>query len=251
MKTTIFTNEHMRPTWSPYGLKSFHVRTLSAYAIEFAVFTPPKDLDSGYAELNDGSDFQIEGNEVIFGTPLSSPMLRLDGALARARLVINYHGIRDYKLLFPQVTEESLQVRLARFYEEAERVFDTGSWLSFALMASAVYEGLLGWSLDEKNATFSSLIKKAYDAPIVDAGERDVLEAARKTRNLVHASNHEEAWVSRAQAMDMRSVLDKLVRSLSIVSPPIESEAVSKPANAPPSNDVESTLASGVRSDDK
>ncbi len=210
----------MRPVWNTSGLESLLVPTLSAYAIEFADFTPPRCLDVGHVELIDGKDFRIEGDRVIFEMPLTNPFLQMEGGLSSSRLVIHYHGVREYKLLFPQVTDESLQARLAKFYEEAERVFDSGSWLSFALMASAIYEGLLGWSLREEKDTFASLIKKAHDAPIIDTPERDVLEAARQTRNLVHASRHMEAWVSRAQAMDMRTVLDKLVRALSIVSPP-------------------------------
>jgi hypothetical protein len=215
MKTTLFASEHMRPVWNKVGLESLLVPTLSAYAIEFADFTPPRSLDAGHIELVEGQHFRIKGDHVVFGTPLTDPFLQMDGSLSSSRLVIHYHGIRDYRLLFPQVTDESLKVRLGEFYEEGERAFDTGAWLSFALMAAAVYEGILGWRVGKKRGDLVDFVYLAHKRGIVTDDERDILDSARETRNLVHASKHKRNWVSRAQAMDIRKVLDTLVRSLS------------------------------------
>ncbi|WP_258166065.1 hypothetical protein [Bacillus sp. MYb209] len=49
-------------------------------------------------------------------------------------VVIHYNGIRDYSLLFHWVIKDGLKRDLGSFYEEAEKNFDQGAWLSFTLM---------------------------------------------------------------------------------------------------------------------
>lgn len=113
------------------------------------------------------------------------------------------------------MTEPNLKARLGQFYEEAEAAFERGSWLSFALMSAAVYEGLLGWKLQASHERLVKLVDTALKIGIIDARESKILHAARKHRNLVHASRHADQWVQRAAAMDMRTTLDGLMRKLS------------------------------------
>jgi hypothetical protein len=130
-------------------------------------------------------------------------------------LLVHYHGIRDFGLLFPQIAEPTLRKRLGEFYEEAEKVFEVAAWLSFALNAAAIYEGLLGWRLGRKEGTLDELTEEAFQRQLIDEGERSTINAARKARNLVHASQHHRPFVSRVDAMDMRMVMDRLVRAFS------------------------------------
>ncbi len=44
-------------------------------------------------------------------------------------LVIHYHGLKDYSLLFPWVNNNDLRKRLGEYYKEAELNFDSGAWL--------------------------------------------------------------------------------------------------------------------------
>jgi hypothetical protein len=216
MKTCVFTFDDMRPSWdSAGGLKEIGVATLSAFAVEYAEFIPPRDLDAGYIELNDNRDFRIDGDRIIFLNPLTSPFLQMEGGLSSSRLVVHHYGVRDYALLFPKVSDPSMKTRLGEFYEEGEKVFESGSWLSFALMAGAVYEGLLASCLGVAGGSLSDLIAKAREKQIVDDSSVRILAAVRQARNLVHPSKHREARISRTQAMDIRKVLDRLIRALS------------------------------------
>lgn len=222
MKTTMFKMSHMRTIVGAKGADRVHVPTLSAYAIEFAEFTPPPNLDVGHIEFVEGRDFRLEGDHVILAAPLNQYFGSIGGEHSGVKLVIHYHGIRDYELLFPQVTELSLRSRLGQFYEEAEKVFDIGAWLSFALAASAIYEGLLGWRLGRTRGVLADLVEEAFKNRIIASGDRQILDVARKARNLVHASRHKEQCITRTEAMDMRTVMDKLVRTLSIQASEIQ-----------------------------
>jgi hypothetical protein len=210
MNTTMFGGEHMAmQSYDQHDrITIVAVPTLSAYAVELAEFTPPADLDRGYRSLYLGSDFTIATDTILFSSPFAVKF----GGFERSRLVIHYHGIRDYSGLFPQVSELALRRRLGEFYEEAEMTFDRGAWLSFALMAGSVYEGLLGWRLGETNGTFSNLIQRAAKDALITEHESRILQDARASRNLVHAGRFEEPAVTRLRAMDMRTVLDNLIR---------------------------------------
>ncbi|HEY5601704.1 MAG TPA: hypothetical protein VIM41_01195 [Gammaproteobacteria bacterium] len=64
--------------------------------------------------------------------------------------------------MFPAVSTPERKESLANYYEEAEKCFDAGAWLSFMLMCGAVFEGLLYDQIG--NATtnkFFDLIPKA------------------------------------------------------------------------------------------
>jgi hypothetical protein len=229
MKTTMFGGEHMSMrSYDQYDrVTILSVPTLSAYAVEFGEFTPPADLDVGYRALYLSSDFTITEDVLLFHSPFS---VKFSG-LERCRLAIHYHGIRDFARLFPQVSETALRDRLGQFYEEADITFDRGAWLSFALMAAAVYEGLLGWRLGDPKGNFSDLIKRGVKDGIITELESRILEDARASRNLVHAGRFVEPSVTRLRAMNMRTVLDSLIRKFANAPdkplPPIASSTTS------------------------
>jgi len=210
MRTTAFSTQQMAvAAHDGHGrVTVVSVPTLSAFAIEHAEFKPPPHVDFGHRLLYLGSDFTTEADSVVFSTGLS---LFFD-SFESSQLVIHYHGIRDYTLLFPQVTEVALRERLGRFYEEAESNFDHGAWLSFALMAGAVYEGLLGQRLQAPKKSFADLIKLAATQGILAGAEEAILQVARNSRNLVHPALFNEPCITRANAMDMRIVMDSLIR---------------------------------------
>jgi hypothetical protein len=215
----MFSGKHMTPMWDNAGrLEGFRVPTLSAYAIEHAELTPPPDIDAGFIQLSNGSEFWIASDLVCLHHPFQSPFLTLDGALDRTRLVVHYHGIRDFTLLFPQVEDDAVRRRLGEFYAEAEAVFDSGAWLSFALMAGAIYEGLLGVRLKQPKETFARLIQLAQEEEAIDAHDAAILTDARKARNLVHASKADKGQIARKDAMDMRRIVDRLIREFSLDS---------------------------------
>lgn len=178
---------------------TFEIPLLPAYAIEYFVF------DLGLFSLYESPDVRIEGNRlhVRFPEPLSET--------ERFRLFVHYHGIKDYALLFPGVREPSLRVRLGQFYQEAEFAFASAPWLSFSLMCGAIFEGMLHDKIGGRRPTFDALIGSAFDRGLVDAGTRDVMHTVREHRNQIHASRHGEPYVSRMNAMETRTVLDKLV----------------------------------------
>ena len=216
MKTTAFSAQQMAVAAHDAHdrVTVVTVPTLSAFAIEHAEFKPPPHVDFGHRLLYLGSDFTTEADSVVFTTGLS---LFLD-SFERSQFVVHYHGIRDYGLLFPQVTEFALRERLGRFYEEAESNFDHGAWLSFALMAGAVYEGLLGQRLGAPDKRFADMIRTALDEGILTPIEARILHVARDGRNLVHAARFNEPCVTRADAMDMRIVMDTLIRKFANVT---------------------------------
>lgn len=172
MKTALFAGDDMIPEWGIGGLEGFCVPTLSAYAIEFADFSLPPSMDYGFVPLTEASDFFTDGEQIRLAVPNPNPFLQMPGGVSRARLLIHYHGIRDYSLLLPQVQDELLKTRIALFYEEMEKNFDAGSWLSFALMAGAVFEGLLAWRLKKGRAVFGSFIEEAFKSELITEREK-------------------------------------------------------------------------------
>lgn len=212
MKTTVFHGKQMKVgSYDAYErVIAVEVPTLSAYAVEHADFTPPIGVDTGLSILSLGPDFYVNADELKFSSGFSLKFSSIESC----RLVIHYHGIRDYSHLFPMVSDAQFRIRLGQFYEEAERTFESGSWLAFALMASAVYEGLLSWKLNSRSEPFAKLIAKAHQRGLIETQEAQILGTAREHRNLVHAARFETPWVQRGGAMDMRTTMDSLIRKL-------------------------------------
>lgn len=132
-------------------------------------------------------------------------------------LTIIYFGIRDYQLLFPWITNQDLKIRLGDFYREAEINFENGCWLSYALMCGALYEGILFAKFPLRNSrglfyTFKQLIDHAYNETCINIATKNLMDKTRDIRNLVHANNHVKPFVSRLEAMDMRTTMDSLIK---------------------------------------
>lgn len=188
------------------------VPVLPAYAIDYAELIVPPDLD-GVSETRILIDhgFEIEKDKVLWHSyrqPIFGDIEPI--------LIIHYHGIRDYKLLFPAISSEIRMQRLANYYEEADKCFETGAWLSFMMMCGAVFEGLLFDSIGSSNAKkFNELITKAANQNLITSDEQNLIDKVREYRNIVHLDNSEDRYVSRADVMDTRKILDLIIQRLS------------------------------------
>ncbi len=190
----------------------YFVPVLPAYAIEYAELIVPPDLD-GARETRILVDhgFGIDRNKIIWHS-YRQPMFGDYDPI----LIIHYHGIRDYKLLFPAISSEIRMQRLANYYEEAEKCFEAGAWLSFMMMCGAVFEGLLFDRIgSSKIKKFETLIIKAVDQKLITPPEQSLMDKVRKYRNIVHLDNSEDSYVSRADVMDTRKVLDTIIQRFS------------------------------------
>ncbi|EJQ55127.1 DUF4145 domain-containing protein [Bacillus mycoides] len=132
-------------------------------------------------------------------------------------VVVHYNGIRNYSLLFPWIEKDGLKRDLGLFYEEAEKNFDQGAWLSFTLMCGAVFEGMLYDKLGypSKN-NFNNMINVAEDTNIINEHQKNIINKARELRNRVHCNKFDLDYVSRTDAMDMKSLLDRLLKDFSL-----------------------------------
>lgn len=127
-------------------------------------------------------------------------------------LIINYLGIRDYQCFFPHFENGKLKERAAQFMEEADKTFDEASWLSFVLMAGAVFESYLVDMTGDKKSTFGGLIKKISKNDFFDEDEIKILTEASDARNLVHAGRFEDIYLTRDKAMTVRLALEQFLR---------------------------------------
>ena len=127
-------------------------------------------------------------------------------------ITIHYHGIKDFGMLFPWINDYKLRNRLGFFYEEAEKNFEMGSWLSFSIMCGAVFEGMLYAKLNFPSKVFEELINDAFSEGIISEDEKDIMDRVRKKRNLVHSNNYKKSYITRKTAMDIRNTLNKLLK---------------------------------------
>ena len=125
-------------------------------------------------------------------------------------LVIHYHGVRDYESLFPFVANDQLKLRMAQFYEDAEKCFESSAWLPFLLMCGGIFEGIL-ISQNITKSNFSQQINTAKERGVISDREKTIMNKVREGRNIVHAGNSHKQYISRADAMDIRKVLDKMI----------------------------------------
>ncbi|MEH7214772.1 DUF4145 domain-containing protein [Priestia megaterium] len=133
-------------------------------------------------------------------------------------VVLHYHGIRDYSLLFPWIGNQRLRKRIGEFYEEADKNFEQGAWLSFALMCGAVFEGMLHARLDPNStySQFNNLINTAFSSRLIDEREKTIMQEVKEARNLVHSGNFKHPNVTRKNAMDIMATLNELIKKFSI-----------------------------------
>lgn len=97
----------------------YEVPTLPAYAIEWAELR----REPGMAEDSPrhailGKGLEIDGTQVMWHD-YKEPLL---GETLSLILIIYFHGIRDYGLLFPQAGDPSLSRRLGSFLGQASRL---------------------------------------------------------------------------------------------------------------------------------
>jgi len=205
MKSTIFKLDPSAPTttYNPSGpdyIYTFKLPLIPAFAVEYFMIH--------YGALSTLPD----RSHTLTGDVLTvNPGYNLDDM--DCRIVIFYHGIRDYSLLFPNVNPPNLQSRLGEFYREADAAFDAAAWLSFMLMCGALFEGILFFK-SGANQSFNDLILSAATKGTIDSQTRAIMDSVRQYRNLVHANRYAELYVSRADAMDTRITLDRLLREM-------------------------------------
>lgn len=140
-------------------------------------------------------------------------------------VVLNYHGIRDYSLLFPWITNDSLRNRVGLFYEEADKSFETESWLSLALMCGGVFEGMLYALLQPStnNHTFSKMLNLAKESGILTDNQFVIMDSIRELRNLVHGNKYNSSYITRKEAMDIRATLDQIIKDVSLLKSTVSS----------------------------
>jgi len=207
MKTTVFN--FIEPSFEEFD-KNFDLvkeiysaPTLPAYAVlNSNIERSCENLDLMYMPKS----HVILGDKIIIdGVHSPSP-----GEVRSATLTVNYSGIRDYTLLFPQVTNKKLKERLGQFAEEAEKTFDSGSWMSFTIMASSVLEGIL---FDRyKKHHFVELIDAANNDDAITIEEAELLNKVREIRNRVHASKYKQPFSDRKISNDLYVLYDKLIK---------------------------------------
>ncbi len=212
MKSTVFELTYPKnvPDQANETDVKFHIPILKAYAIEYSEFSFRGGFND-HKESIEGKGYELVEDGLIWRDSFYPSFPGMD----YYRLIIHYHGIRDYEALFPNVKNNSLRTRLSKFYEEAESNFDNAAWLSYALMCGALYEGLLFSHLDA-DLKFKSLIEEAHKQKMIDSKTESIMQATREIRNLVHASRCVEPYVTRAQAMDMRTTMDRLIQAASV-----------------------------------
>lgn len=185
---------------------NIHVPILKALSIEYFVaqYGP-------LTSLFDNMDYYIQGNDIV----LNSEYASLESFDPNGMLItLHYHGIRDYSLLFPWIADIKLRNRVGEFYEEAEKNFEQGAWLSFALMCGAVFEGMLYAKLNmPKGTDFFNMINEAYkDKKIINSQQKKVMDTVRISRNLVHANRFKTDYITRKKAMDIMTTINKLIK---------------------------------------
>ena len=125
-------------------------------------------------------------------------------------LTIYHNGIKDFELLFPHVSDNSLRARIGSFAEEAYNCFQSHSWVSYCLMVGGVLEGLLYDKFG--NFNFSTLIEKARTAKIISEVEATLIDEVRSARNRIHANKHRESIIDRKMALELSVAYDRLIQ---------------------------------------
>ncbi|EOD77771.1 hypothetical protein D515_03533 [Grimontia indica] len=216
MKTKLFNIKYCGSSWklprnSEKKKSELLVPTLSAYAIEFSELRIFGFFEEGtHKTLTQDIDYFINGDSIFidYFHPVHVTYIQL---------IVNYHGIREYELLFPKVTNLELKSRLAKFYQESEASFESQSWLCYSLMNAAIFEGML-ISVIGKDCGFYNLIEMAKNKGYINSFESECIHNARNKRNLIHAGKFKADFITRAEAMDLRTVMDKLIYDLQVES---------------------------------
>ena len=79
-------------------------------------------------------------------------------------------------------------------------------------MSGAIYEGMLFDYGGCKEDKFAELISMGKEKGILDEFSSGIMDRTRELRNLVHPGRAGERFVTRADATDMRTVMDRLIK---------------------------------------
>jgi len=208
MKVTTFRikNPKFEALGNPvYGARKaiYDVPTLPAYAI---IDSRLEMIDWVHNDIG----YSPPRYELLENTVSTPATLTHDFGDSSGILTIYHNGIKDYELLFPHVEMSSLRTRLGQFAEEADKAFESQSWISYCLMVGSVVEGLLYNQLGDKN--FFNLITAAHEGGIITDEEFTLMDNIRKTRNKIHAGKHEESIANRTTALELSTVYDKFIK---------------------------------------
>ena len=84
------------------------------------------------------------------------------------------------------------------------------------MMCGAVFEGLLFDRIgSSKVKDFNPLIIKATEEKLITTDEQNLMDKVREYRNVIHLNNKEDSYVSRADVMDTRKILDSIIQRFS------------------------------------
>lgn len=186
----------------------FTLDVLPAYAIDHASL-----IVNGLHGHIDGTYLAISGDKIVHRPGANHVIIESD---YECQLQIFYHGIRDYSLLFPRIaaTDQNRAERLGKYYQEAEVCFDDGAWLSFALMSGAIFEHMLYHKLSGSHDTLASLTQEAATNGVITQQDAAIIDNVRKFRNVIHCNKMNIAYITRAEAMDVKTLIDRLVLTL-------------------------------------
>ncbi|WP_242276710.1 DUF4145 domain-containing protein [Bacillus cereus group sp. BfR-BA-01445] len=178
-------------------------------------------LSVEYFSVQDRGSFSLSSLDTVVAgdTLIMESVYPLSEEHRSISVVVYYNGIRDYSLLFPWVSNGDLKRDLGLFYEEAEKNFEQGAWLSFALMCGAVFEGMLYAKLNYPSENgFNLMITRASNEEnnILNASQKEIMDKVRILRNRVHCNKFDLPYVSRVDAMDIKSLLDRLIKDFSL-----------------------------------
>lgn len=222
MKSTFFKVNHpyiQTTENSPNDVHDFtlniEIPILPAFSIEYLSIQLGA-LSYTYLLSDDPEGAQVSGNKIITQSDYNASTIEhsYDGL----GIILHYQGIRDYSLLFPWIANKDLRERLGMFYEEAEKCFNQGSWLSFSLMCGALFEGMLYAKLNRPttNNNFFDMINQCQNTNLLTSNQADIMNNVRKLRNLIHANNFTYQYATRKDATDIKSTMDQLIKSFSI-----------------------------------
>ncbi|TXR94743.1 DUF4145 domain-containing protein [Bacillus sp. SH7-1] len=200
----------------------WHINIPLLPAFSVTHFSIQVDAQVTFSTRND----RIQGDYLIVESESSSRVLN---SILRENenviVVLYYHGIREYSLLFPWITDIALRDRIGLFYEEADKSFETESWLSLALMCGGVFEGMLYGLLQPStnNHTFSKMLNLAKESGILTNNQFAIMDRIRELRNLVHGNKYNSSYISRREAMDIRATLDQIIKDVSLLKSTVSS----------------------------
>jgi len=129
-------------------------------------------------------------------------------------VMLYYHGIRDYSLLFPWIEGEQLRQRIGYYHEEADKNFESGAWFSFSVMCGAIFEGIL-YAKGIQGDRFYDKIQNAFREGLLTERQKEIFDLVRKYRNALHSNLYEVPLITRKDAMDIKNTLNMIIKSFS------------------------------------